>query len=675
MKYPNLFEPLNLGFTQIRNRAIMGSMHTGLEETENGFERMAAYYSERAAGGVGMIITGGIAPNEESGSENHAKLSTEAEADQHKIVTRAVHQKAPDVKICLQILHAGPLARTTASVAPSAIKSPISKFIPNELNTAGVEKQINDHVSCAVLAKKAGYDGVEIIGSAGYLVSSFLVQKTNQRKDEYGGSYENRMRFALEIINRTRQAVGKDFILIFRIAAMDMLQGGMSWEEVVTLAKRIEALGANLISTHFTWHESKVPTIATMVPRAAFTSVTGRLRRELDIPVITSNRINMPDVAEGVLARGDADLVSMARPLLADSDFMLKAREGREDEINTCIACNQACLDHTFSRITSSCLVNPRACHETQLNYLPAKLKKRIAVVGAGPAGLAYATIAAERGHQVTLFDAADEIGGQFNLAKKIPGKEEFYETLRYFRRMIELHSVDLKLGQVVTAEELMGDLFDHVVIATGVVPRKPEIEGINHEKVVLYIDVIKGNKPVGDKVAVIGAGGIGFDVCELISHSGSSGAVDRNVFAREWGIDFNNHPRGGVTGVEPVVAKTDREIWLLQRKVTPVGRGLGLTTGWTHRLSLARRGVKMLNAVEYVKIDDAGLHIRREEKTEILHVDTIVICAGQQSERSLFDTLRDSDLPVELIGGAYKAAELDAKTAIKQASYLAAEV
>jgi len=449
----------------------------------------------------------------------------------------------------------------------------------------------------------------------------------------------------------------------------------MSWEEVVTLAKRIEALGANLISTHFTWHESKVPTIATMVPRAAFTSVTGRLRRELDIPVITSNRINMPDVAEGVLARGDADLVSMARPLLADSDFMLKAREGREDEINTCIACNQACLDHTFSRITSSCLVNPRACHETELNYRPAKLKKRIAVVGAGPAGLAYATIAAERGHQVTLFDAADEIGGQFNLAKKIPGKEEFYETLRYFRRVIELHDVDLKLGQAVTAEQLMRGLFDHVVIATGVVPRKPEIEGINHEKAVLYFDVINGNKPVGDKVAIIGAGGIGFDVCELISHSGSSGAVDRNVFAREWGIDFDNHPRGGVTGVEPVVAKTDREIWLLQRKVTPVGRGLGLTTGWTHRLSLARRGVKMLNAVEYVKIDDAGLHIRREEKTEVLHVDTIIICAGQQSERSLFDALLDSDLPVQLIGGAYKAAELDAKAAIKQASYLAAEV
>ena len=536
--------------------------------------------------------------------------------------------------------------------------------------TAGVQKQIDDHVQCTKMAQLAGYDGVEIIGSAGYLLSTFLVEKTNQRDDQWGGSYENRMRFPLEIMRRCRAEVGENFILIFRIAAMDMLQGGMSWDEVVLLAKEMEKAGATIISTHFTWHESTVPTIATMVPRAAFAGVTGRLRKELKIPVITSNRINMPDVAEQVLVDGHADIVSMARPMLADAELVNKAFEGREDEINTCIACNQACLDHTFGGKISSCLVNAHAVRRAAIQK-----GEIVAVVGAGPAGLAYATIAAERGHQVTLFDAADEIGGQFNLAKKIPGKEEFYETLRYFRRMIELHSVDLKLGQVVTAEELMGDLFDQVVIATGVVPRKPEIEGINHEKVVLYIDVIKGNKPVGDKVAVIGAGGIGFDVCELISHSGSSGAVDRNVFAREWGIDFNNHPRGGVTGVEPVVAKTDREIWLLQRKVTPVGRGLGLTTGWTHRLSLARRGVKMLNAVEYVKIDDAGLHIRREEKTEILHVDTIVICAGQQSERSLFDTLRDSDLPVELIGGAYKAAELDAKTAIKQASYLAAEV
>ena len=675
MKYPKLFEPLDLGFTTIRNRSIMGSMHTGLEETENGFERMAAYFAERAAGGIGMIITGGIAPNEEGGSDGHAKLSTEAEAEKHRIVTSKVHETDPDVKICLQILHSGPLARTKNLVAPSAIKSRIAKLTPNELDADGIEKQINDHVHCAVLAQKAGYDGVEIIGSAGYLVSTFLVEKTNQRTDDYGGSYENRMRFALEIIKRTRAAVGNDFILIFRIAAMDMLQGGMSWEEVVTLGKNIEAAGASIVSTHFTWHESAVPTIATMVPRAAFTSVTGRLRRELNIPLITSNRINMPDVAEQVLARGDADLVSMARPLLADSDFMIKAREQREDEINTCIACNQACLDHTFNGITSSCLVNPRACHETVLNFLPTKNKKRIAVVGAGPAGLAYSTIAAERGHDVTLFDAADKIGGQFNLAKKIPGKEEFYETLRYYGRMIELHNVTLKLGCSVTENELAAGQFDHVVVATGITPRTPAIDGIDHTKAVLYTEVIKGNKEVGNKVAVIGAGGIGFDVCELISHSGPSGAVDRDVFAREWGIDFDNHPRGGVTGVEPIVAKSDREIWLLQRKDTPVGRGLGKTTGWTHRLALARRGVTMLNAIEYLKIDDAGLHIKQGDKVEVLPADTVIICAGQESERSLFDQLQQSGLSSELIGGAYKAAELDAKAAIKQASYSAAEI
>ena len=675
MKYPKLFEPLNLGFTTIRNRSIMGSMHTGLEETENGFERMAAYFAERAAGGIGMIITGGIAPNEEGGSDGHAKLSTQAEVEQHRIVTSKVHATEPDVKICLQILHSGPLARTKDLVAPSAIKSRIAKLTPKELDAEGIEKQINDHVHCAVLAQKAGYDGVEIIGSAGYLVSTFLVEKTNQRTDEYGGSYENRMRFALEIIKRTRAVVGNDFILIFRIAAMDMLQGGMSWQEVVTLGKNIEAAGASIVSTHFTWHESAVPTIATMVPRAAFTSVTGRLRRELNIPLITSNRINMPDVAEQVLARGDADLVSMARPLLADSDFMIKAREQREDEINTCIACNQACLDHTFNGITSSCLVNPRACHETVLNFLPTKNKKRIAVVGAGPAGLAYSTIAAERGHDVTLFDAADKIGGQFNLAKKIPGKEEFYETLRYYGRMIELHNVTLKLGSLVSEKELNGGQFDHVVVATGITPRTPAIDGIKHPKAVLYTDVIKGNKEVGNKVAVIGAGGIGFDICELISHSGPSGAVDRDVFAREWGIDFDNHPRGGVTGIEPIVAKSDREIWLLQRKDTAVGRGLGKTTGWTHRLALTRRGVTMLNAVEYLKIDDAGLHIKREDKVEIIPADTVIICAGQESERSLFDQLQQSGRSTELIGGAFKAAELDAKAAIKQASYSAAEI
>lgn len=675
MKYPKLFEPLDLGFTTIRNRAIMGSMHTGLEETENGFERMAAYFAERAKGGVGMIITGGIAPNEEGGTKGHAKLSTEAEAESHKIVTQRVHEAAPDVKICLQILHSGSLARTPDAVAPSAVKSPISPFVPKALDAEGVEKQINDHVNAAVLAQKAGYDGVEVIGSAGYLVSTFLVEKTNQRNDQYGGSYENRMRFPIEIIRRIRAAVSDDFILIFRIAAMDMLQGGMSWDEIVMLAKRIEAVGANIMSTHFTWHESAVPTIATLVPRAAFTSVTGRLRKELSIPMITSNRINMPDVAEEVLERGDADLVSMARPMLADSDFMLKAEQGREDEINTCIACNQACLDHIFVGKTSSCLVNPRACHETELRFLPTEQKKRIAVVGAGPAGLAYSTIAAERGHKVTLFDAADQIGGQFNLAKKIPGKEEFYETLRYYARMIERHNVDLQLGRKVIVEELTAKQFDHVVVATGIVPRKPAIEGIDHEKAVLYTDVIKGNKSVGSKVAVIGAGGIGFDVCELISHSGPSGAVDPNIFAREWGIDFDKHPRGGVTGVEPVVAKTDREIWLLQRKETPVGRGLGRTTGWAHRLALSRRGVHMLNAVEYLKIDDAGLHIKREKKVEILPVDTVIICAGQISERRLYDRLVEKGVSVELIGGAFKAAELDAKAAIQQASYSAAEI
>lgn len=675
MKYPQLFEPLDLGFTQIRNRSIMGSMHTGLEETENGFERMAAYFAERAAGGIGMIITGGIAPNDEGGSEGHARLQNEKEVEQHRIITSKVHETAPEVKICLQILHSGPLARTPKLVAPSAIQSPIARLVPNELDIEGVKKQINDHVRCATLAQKAGYDGIEVIGSAGYLVSSFLVEKTNQRDDEYGGSYENRMRFPIEIIQGIREAVGKNFIVIFRIAAMDMLQGGMSWEEVVALGKRIEEAGASIISTHFTWHESQVPTIATMVPRAAFTSVTGRLRKELNIPMITSNRINMPDVAEEVLARGDADLVSMARPLLADSDFMLKALDEREDEINTCIACNQACLDHTFNGITSSCLVNPRACHETELNFLPTKAAKQIAVVGAGPAGLAYATIAAERGHQVTLFDAAEEIGGQFNLAKKIPGKEEFYETLRYYGRMIELHKVDLKLGHKATAQELNNDHFDHVVIATGITPRVPNIEGIDHDKVVIYTDVIKGLKPVGKKVAVIGAGGIGFDVCELISHKGKSGAVDREVFAREWGVDFENHPRGGVTGVEPIVAKTDREIWLLQRKETRVGRGLGRTTGWTHRIALARRGVKMVNSVEYLKIDDEGLQIRRENQVETLPVDTIIICAGQEPERSLYDSLESSNSSIELIGGAYEAAELDAKTAIKQASYSAAEI
>jgi 2,4-dienoyl-CoA reductase (NADPH2) len=544
-----------------------------------------------------------------------------------------------------------------------------------ELDQAGVEKQINDHVQCAKMAQLAGYDGVEIIGSAGYLLSTFLVEKTNQRTDQWGGSYENRMRFPLEIMRRCRAEVGENFILIFRIAAMDMLQGGMSWQEVVQLGKEMERAGATIISTHFTWHEATVPTIATMVPRAAFTSVTGRLRRELSIPTITSNRINMPEVAEQVLADGHGDIVSMARPMLADAELVNKAFDGREAEINTCIACNQACLDHTFGGKSVSCLVNPRAAHETLLNYLPTPAAKNIAVVGAGPAGMSYATVAAERGHRVTLFDAASEIGGQFNLAKQIPGKEEFYETLRYYGNMLQKYQVDVRLNERVTAEQLSGKSFDHVVVATGIRPRKPNIEGIDHPSVVSYIDVIQGNCHVGKTVAVIGAGGIGFDVSELIMHKGISAALDRDVFAREWGIDFDNHPRGGVTGVVPQVESADRQVYLLQRKSSPVGRGLGKTTGWTHRISLAQRGVVMLNGVEYLKIDDDGLHITRDGAPSVLEVDTIIICAGQLPFRSLYDNLVALDQDVSLIGGAFEAAELDAKAAISQASHLAAQI
>ena len=684
-RYPKLFSPLDLGHTQLRNRCIMGSMHSGVVEQPHGYVLMAAFYAERAAGGVGMIITRGISPNEEGGmvvTDEHgkplaaaSKLNTEEEAAGHRTVTDAVHNAAPDCKICLQILHMGPLAYNAGAVAPSPVRSRIGAFSPNELDEAGIEKQIADHAHCATLAKQAGYDGVEIIGSAGYLLSTFLVEKTNQRTDQWGGSYENRMRFPVEVVRRVREAVGPDFIVIFRIAAMDMLQGGMSWDEIALLSKALEAAGVSIISTHFTWHESQVPTIATMVPRRAFTGVTRRVRNEVTVPVITSNRINMPDVAEAVLADGDADLVSMARPMLADAELMKKSAEGRENEINTCIACNQACLDHTFAMKTTSCLVNPRACHETVLNWAPATAIKNIAVIGAGPAGLAYATVAAERGHRVTLFDGANEIGGQFNLAKQVPGKEEFHETIRYYRAMLEKHQVNVKLGTRVGAEELTDTGFDHIVIATGINPRVPQIPGIDHDKVVGYIDAIKGNKPVGKKVAVVGAGGIGFDVTELITHEGTSSALDIDLFAKEWGVDFENHPRGGVTGVEPVVHKADREVWLMQRKDTPVGRGLGKTTGWTKRLLLNRRGVNMINAVEYVRIDDDGLHVLVGGQPKSFDVDTVIICAGQEPERSLYDALEAKGLSVELVGGAFEATELDAKTAINQATRLAAAI
>jgi 2,4-dienoyl-CoA reductase (NADPH2) len=669
-RYPLMFSPLDLGFTTLKNRVLMGSMHTGLEDVKNGFERQAVFFAERARGGVGMIITGGIPPNEEAGGGS--KLSTPEEAEQHRLVTTAVHAADPDVKIVMQILHTGALAGTPKCVAPSPIRSRIGRYVPNELDEAGIEKQLSDFANCAALAKSAGYDGVEIIGSAGYLLSTFLVERTNQRTDEWGGSFENRMRFPVEVVRRVREAVGPDFIVVFRIAAMDMLDGGMAWDEIVTLGKAVEAAGVTIVSTHFCWHEAPVPTIATMVPRAAFTQVTGRLRAALNVPLITSNRINMPHVAEEVLARGDADLISMARPMLADPDLVKKALEGREDEINTCIACNQACLDHTFTGKMTSCLVNPRACNETELVYAPATQVRRLAVVGAGPAGLSYAVTAAQRGHKVTLFDAASEVGGQFNLAKRIPGKEEFEETLRYYRRMIEVLGIELRLNTRADAETLKAEGFDEVVVATGIAARQPDVPGIDHPKVVSYIDAIMGRREIGRRVAIMGAGGIGFDVAELITHSGPSGAMDIDVFAKEWGIDFKNHPRGGVTGVASQVATSGREVTLMQRKADSLGKSLGKTTGWTHRATLQRRGVRMVGAVEYLEISDAGLHARVGGEDRLFEVDTIIVCAGQEPLRTLYDSLVADGVKASLVGGAFEAMELDAKRAIDQATRMA---
>ncbi len=671
--YPLMFSPLTIRGQRLKNRIIMGSMHSGLEDLPNAAERLSAYFVERVKGGVGMIITGGITPHPSGG--RGAKLSEPSEVPMHRAVTDAVHAADPEVKICMQILHSGSIANVREPVGPSPVRSRLAKVPPVELDEAGIEEQIAAFAKCSALAVEAGYDGVEIIGSAGYLISTFLVERTNQRTDRWGGSWENRMRFAVEVVRRARAALGPDKMLIFRISAMDMLEGGLAWEEVTSLAKALEANGADVISTHFCWHESQVPTIATMVPRAAFAQVTGRLREAVSIPLITSNRINMPHVAEDVLARGDADLISMARPMLADAELVNKARDGREDEINTCIACNQACLDHTFTGQLTSCLVNARACRETEITVKPAEVARRIAVVGAGPAGLAFATIAAGRGHKVTLYDAASEIGGQFNLARKIPGKEEFDETLRYFGRMIEVHGIDLKLGTRVDADALAAGGFDEIVVATGITPRVPALDGIDRANVVSYIDVITGKAKVGQRVAIMGAGGIGFDVAELVTHAGTSASLDIDVFAKEWGIDFRNHPRGGVTGVVPEVASSGREVWLLQRKTSAVGKGLGRTTGWTHRLTLQWRGVHMLGGVEYERIDDAGLHIRVEGEPRLLEVDTVIVCAGQEPARGLYDELIARGLAAQLIGGAFEASELDAKRAILQATELAVAV
>ncbi|MFP3979204.1 FAD-dependent oxidoreductase [Marinobacter sp. KMM 10035] len=679
-KYPNLLEPLDLGFTKLRNRTLMGSMHTGLEEAKNGFQRLGEFYAERARGGVGLIVTGGIAPNPEGAVfQGAAKLTNDEEVEKHKVITSAVHEA--DGKICMQILHAGRYAYSPALVAPSAIQAPINPFKPKELDEAGIEKQIEDYAVCAQLAQKAGYDGVEIMGSEGYFINQFIVAHTNHRTDQWGGSYENRIRLPIEIVRRTRERVGENFILVYRLSMLDLIEDGSTWEEVVQLAKEIEKAGATIINTGIGWHEARVPTIATSVPRGAFTKVTARLKGEVSIPLVTTNRINMPDVAEKILAEGDADMVSMARPFLADADLVLKAAEDRSDEINTCIGCNQACLDHTFSGKLTSCLVNPRACHETELTYVKTASPKSIAVVGAGPAGMAFASVAAERGHKVTLFDAGKEIGGQFNVAKLIPGKEEFYETLRYFRVMLDKHGVDVRLETRVSVDDLKAGGFDEVVLATGVEPRTPDIEGVDHPKVIGYLDALLERKPVGQKVAVIGAGGIGFDVSEFIIHKGTSAALDTELFMREWGVDLTAEHRGGIKGVKAEVPEPAREVFLLQRKTSKVGKNLGKTTGWIHRTSLKNRNVQMVPGVTYRKIDDEGLHITvtpkgaEQGEDRLLPVDTIIMCAGQEPLRELQSGLEAAGLPVHLIGGSDVATELDAKRAIDQGSRLASQI
>lgn len=671
-KYPHMLSPLDLGFTTLKNRMLMGSMHTGLEESPNGFNRMAAYFAERAKGGVGLIVTGGIGPNEEGCvAQGASKLTTPEEVAKHRIVTDAVH--AYDGKICMQILHAGRYAYHPKLVAPSAIKAPINMFNPKELSTEEVDEQIEAYARCAALAQEAGYDGVEIMGSEGYFINQFIVSHTNKRTDKWGGSYENRTRLPIEVVRRVRERVGPNFIIIYRLSMLDLIDDGSTWDEVVQLGQAIEKAGATILNTGIGWHEARVPTIATMVPRAAFTKVTAKLKPHVNIPVITTNRINMPAVAEKVLADGDADMISMARPFLADPDFVNKAAAGKAHEINTCIACNQACLDHTFQLKLTSCLVNPRACHETELVYIKTAQPRKIAVVGAGPAGLAASTIAAERGHDVTLFDSADKIGGQFNMAKLIPGKEEFYETLRYYDVMLKKHNVDVRLGVRVTAQDLINQGFDEVLLATGVKPRTPEIEGIDHPKAVSYIDALYQRVEIGQKVAVVGAGGIGFDVSEFLTHTGESPALNTEKFMEEWGVDLGVDHRGGVAGVEAEIEKPAREVILMQRKTSKLGKNLGKTTGWIHRTSLKHRDVKMLSGCEYLKIDDEGFHITVNGQPQVLDVDHVIICAGQEPLRELFEPLEAAGIPVQLIGGSDVAAELDAKRAINQGCCVAA--
>ncbi|TNE74227.1 MAG: NADPH-dependent 2,4-dienoyl-CoA reductase [Gammaproteobacteria bacterium] len=678
--YPNLLKPLDLGFTELKNRVLMGSMHTGLEDRFWNIHKFARYFAERAEGGVGLMVTGGYSPNLSGQlSPLASTMNNRGTAMLHRHVTGAVHEAGG--KICLQLLHAGRYGYQPLIVSASATKAPISPFKARALSTRAVEKQIDDFVSAAKLARLAGYDGVEVMGSEGYFINQFLCERTNKRTDKWGGPYENRMRLPVEIVRRIREAVGPDFIIIYRLSMLDLVDGGQTWDQVVMLGRAIEQAGATIINTGIGWHEARVPTIVTSVPRGGFADVTAKFYGEVDIPVCTTNRINTPEKGEEILAAGKADMVSMARPLLADSEFVRKAEQDRADEINTCIACNQACLDHVFKAKRASCLVNPRACHETELVLTVAPVAKRVAVVGAGPAGLAAATTAARRGHRVTLYEADERIGGQFNYAKRIPGKEEFYETLRYFQRQIELLDIELRLGTRVDADHLLAEAYDDVIIATGVKPRTPEIEGIEHPKVLGYLDVLRENKPVGSRVAVIGAGGIGFDVSEFLTHDFARHPEGQQIsvaeWQAEWGVDAGFEGPGGLAERQPM--ESPRKIYLMQRKSGKVGAGLGKTSGWVHRSSLKHRDVEMIRGCRYDRIDDAGLHISILDKngkvsdTRVLDVDNVVICAGQESFRELFDRISANGVKAHLIGGADVAEELDAKRAIRQGTEVAA--
>jgi 2,4-dienoyl-CoA reductase (NADPH2) len=670
-QYPNLLAPLDLGFATLKNRVLMGSMHTGLEETKD-WNRVAEFYAARARGQVGLMVTGGMAPNAEGGVfPGAAGLFSDTDIANHKIVTDRVH--AADGKIAMQILHAGRYAYSPACVAPSAVKSPISPFPPKELDEDGIEKQISDIVTAATRAQQAGYDGVEVMGSEGYFINQFLVTHTNKRTDRWGGSYENRMRLPVEVIRRVREAVGTDFIVIYRLSMIDLIPNGSTWDEVLQLAKAVEAAGATILNTGIGWHEARIPTIATSVPRRAFTWVTKKLMGEVQIPIITSNRINMPEVAENVLSEGCADMVSMARPFLADADFVAKATAGKAAEIAPCIACNQACLDHTFSGKLSSCLVNPRACHETELTLVPTIATKNIAVVGAGPAGLSAALASAERGHNVTLFDKADDIGGQLHMAKQVPGKEEFWGLVDYYRTMVAKVGITLQLGTAATVDTLAR--FDEIIIATGVAPRDPAIPGQDGPNVLSYIDVLRGKAHVGDKVVIIGAGGIGFDVAEYLV-TGESPTENLSGWLQEWGVGDPTDTRGGLRPEGPMPEPPTRQVTLLQRKSEKLGKRLGKTTGWIHRAGLRMKNVQMIGGVNYDKIDAAGLHVSEgaaHDNRRLIAADTIVLCAGQVPERSLADALIAAGRSVHVIGGADVAAELDAKRAIDQGTRLAA--